>query len=265
MKQSGVIKMKLPSASVDKKLLLSIALVGLLAVNATAGVFGIELGARQTKLEADFSYTSSLFTTATKINLKDIGLADSTSTFKPTLFWQEGNHRFDFDYEQIGFNGSHTLTKRIGFGPNTYVPGMDIESELDLRWFRISYKYRLLGDNKSYLNLGVDINSMIAEINITAPKYGSNLNKVIAKDSSFGLVVNGNYAFTNRFGIEGKLAALLGYQEAYAGLNMDLFKNAQLRAGYQYTKLEFDLKEGSKEFDADFKLKGAFVALNYRF
>jgi len=265
MKQSEIIETKLSSASADKKLLLSIALVGLLAVNATAGVFGIELGAQQTKLEADFSYGNKY--TKTTINLKDVGLDDSASTFKPTLFWQEGNHRFDFDYDKIGVSSSHKIEKKFRFGRWYYdVIGADVESKLDVSVFRLGYKYRLLQDNKSYLNLGADVNIVNTKINIAAPTYGLMRNEVSHTQSPFGLVVNGNYAFTNMFGIEGKLAGSFVYQEAYAGLNMELFKNAQLRVGYQYKKFELESDDNINEkFDADLKFKGAFAAFNYRF
>jgi len=267
MKESGIIHSKgnYDLLGAGKKILLSITLVGLLAVNATAGVFGIELGAQQTKLEAEFSYGNEY--TKTPINLKDVGLDDSASTFKPTLFWQEGNHKFDFDYQSIGFSGSHKLTKLFTWGPVYYdLPGAEIETTLDIKVARLGYKYRLLRDNKSYLDLGADVNIVTTEINIAAPKHNIYANKVTAKQSLWGLVADGNYAFTDMFGIESKLAVGPKSQEAYAGLNMDLFKNAQFRVGYNYKRLKLDMDNGLfKKIDADFKFKGAFLGLIYRF
>jgi len=265
MKQSGVIKTKLSSAGTDTKLLLGIVLVGLLAVNATAGVFGIELGAQQTKLEADFSYGNKY--TKTTINLKDVGLDNSSSAFKPTLFYQTGNHRFDFDYDKIGVSDSHKIEKEFRFGSWYYnVIGANVESKLDVSVFRLGYKYRFLQDNKSYLNLGADVNIVNTKIDIAAPTYGLIRNEVSHTQSLLGLVADGNYAFTNMFGIEGKLAGSFVYQEAYAGLNMELFKNAQLRVGYQYKKFELESDDNvNKKFDADLKYQGGFVGLNYRF
>jgi len=251
--------------STYKKLLLGVTLVGLLAVNATAGVFGIELGAQQTKLEADFSYGNKYLKTT--INLKDVGLDDSSSAFKPTLFWQEGNHRFDFDYDKIGVSGSHKIEKKFRFGRWVYdVIGADVESKLDVSVFRLGYKYRLLQDNKSYLNLGADVNIVNTKIDIAVPTYNLMKNEVSHTQSLLGLVVDGNYAFTNMFGIEGKLAGSFVYQEAYAGLNMDLFKNAHLRVGYQYKKFELESDDSiNQKFDADLKYQGGFVGFTYMF
>jgi len=243
--------------NVSKKELLGIAILGLLTVNATAGTFGVELGRQQTKLESDFSF----------ITEKDLGFDDSVNTFKPTLFFQEDRLRVDIDYEKLEFNGKNTLTQDIRFNQIKYYQGTDITSKLKFRWFRAGVKYKVADYDKSYLNLGLNLNSLSADTQLlTSTIY----NYVKVKSIFFSYGIDGNYAFTNRFGIESKAVGgfvfkdennSLGQGELYIGLNMYLFNNAKLKAGYQYKALGIDIDS----FHADFKFKGAFVGLEYSF
>jgi len=241
----------------SKKILLSTALTGLLVVNATAGTFGIELAAQQTKIESDFSFLTE----------KELGLKDSVNTFKPTLFFQKDRLRVDFDYEKLEFNGKNTLTKDIWFNQTRYYQGTDITSELKFRWFRTGVKYKVADYDKSYLNLGLNLNFLSTDTKLLAPGI---YNSVNVKSTFISYGIDGNYAFTNRFGIESKAIGgfvfkdennSLGQGELYIGLNMYLFNNAKLKAGYQYKALGIDIDK----FHADFKFKGAFVGLDYSF
>jgi len=241
----------------SKKILLSTALMGLLSVDATAGTFGVELSGQQTKLKSDFSFLSE----------KDLGLDDSINTFKPTLFFQNGRLKIDVDYEKLEFNGKNTLAKDIWFNKIRYYQGTDITSKLKFRWFRTGVKYKVADYDKSYLNLGLNLNFLSADTQLLVPSL---YNYVKVKSTFFSYGIDGNYAFTNRFGIESKAVAgfvfkdennSLGQAELYIGLNMYLFNNAKLKAGYQYKALALDVDR----FNEDFKFKGAFVGLEYSF
>lgn len=242
-----------------KTLILSLAASSLLF----AGEFGIELGAQQSKLQADFAYGDS--DTRTKVNEDDLGLDDKQTSVKPRLYYKAGNHTIDFDFESLDFSGSTTLTKTINFDNETYNFGDKVDSTLEIDWYRLGYRYKVFGNEKSYFNMGLDLNILDTDVGLKTSTLNNSYSEVIPLPT---LVIDGNYAINDRFGVEAKFAGISAgsnghYTEAFVGLNMRCFllDDAQWRIGYQAKELEVDVDD----FDGELKFKGAFLGLNYKF
>jgi len=239
--------------------------VGLNVIGAIVDSFEVELAVQQVKFEPTFAYGNN--STRTKLNADNLGLDNNENIFKPTFILRKGNHRVDFDYISLDFSGSTTLTKDVNFNNNTYLAGQYIRSDFDIIWMRWGYKYRLFGNNKSYLNLDIDFNSVSVDIRLKGTRSFSFNSLSIPYNEFVDLGFDGNYAFSDRFGIEGKFVSSVNdkakYIDTYVDLNMNSFllKNTKLKAGYQYKKLAFD----DNQFDGDLRFKGPFVGFNYRF
>jgi len=123
----------------------------------------------------------------------------------------------------------------------------------------------LFENDKSYLNFGIDLNNISFDTKLSTIYSTDSLS--LSNNGFVGLMFDGNYAFNNQFGVEGKFANgadnMAKYIDTYIALNMDSFllKNGKLKAGYQYKKLAFDIDK----FDGDLQFKGPFVGFNYRF
>jgi len=226
----------------------------------------VEVGVHQVEFEPNFAYGSKSI--RTKLSSSDLGLDNSKNILKPTIILRNKNHRnhrFDFNYEKLNFSGLNTLTKDIHFDDSAFLVDQNISSTFDINWIRWGYKYKLLENDKSYLNLGIDLNYISVDVMLQGPHSFGFL--FMSDDRFPGLVFDGNYAFNNYFGIEGKFASgadnMAKYIDTYVGLNMDnfLLKNAKLKAGYQYKRLDF----AGDELDGDLRFKGVFVGFNYRF
>jgi len=245
------------------EILFFLGTIGATIVICTFNSFEVGLGVQQVKFEPNFAYGNK--NTRTKLSSDDLGLDNSKNILKPTFIFRNGDHRADIDYVTLDFNSSTTLTKDINFMDRAYVIGENISSEFAIEWFTWGYKYRLLGNDKSYLNLGIDLNKISFYTKLSTPYSIHSLS--LSNSVSVGLAFDGNYAFTNRFGIEGKFAStkddMVKDKYTYIGLNMDSFllKNGKFKAGYQYKKLAFDIDE----FDGDLRFKGPFVEFTYRF
>jgi len=242
-----------------KILILSLAASSLLF----AGEFGVEVGAQQSKLKADFAYGDSSL--RTKVDENDLGLDDKQTSIKPRLYYKSGNHTIDFDFEALDFSGSNLLTKTINFDDKVYTIGSKVDSTLEIDWYRLGYKYKVLGDEKSYLNLGLDLNILDTDVGLKSSTINSSYSETIPLPT---LVLSGNYSINDRVGVEAKFAGMsLGsngnYTEIFAGVNMQCFliDNGQWRLGYQSKKLEVDIDD----FDGELKFSGAFLGFNYKF
>ncbi len=244
-----------------KTLLLSLAVSSVL----TASEFGIEIGAQKNKLSADFAYGNS--STRTTVTQDDLGLKNSDTTVKPRLHYKSGNHMFDLDYEKLDFSGSKVLTKDIVYDNKTYTASTNVQTTFEMDWYRLGYRYSVLSNEKGNLNIGADLHIIDADVGLVA----SSLNF----DSSYSetlplptLVVSGNYAINDMFGLEAKASGIntgskATYTEFYAGINVNclLIKNGQWRLGYQSKKFDIDVDD----FKGDLSFKGAYLGFNYKF
>lgn len=245
-----------------KKVVLSSLIV---ASSMMAGDLQVELGYQQNKFDADFAYGNS--NTRTVVSESDIGLEEKDSTVKPRLFYMSGNHTFDFDYESLDFSGSKNITRTIVFDDKTYTAGANVQSTLEIDWYRFGYRYKVLGDEKSYLNLGLDINLLKTDVGLDASalNISSNYSETLPVPT---LVINGNYSINDMFGIEGKFAGIsagskASYTEYFAGVNMKclLLEGGKWKLGYQAKNLEVDVDD----FDGELDFKGVYLGFNYTF
>jgi len=237
---------------------------------------GVELGVQQVKLEHNLAY--GYRSTKTKLSSDDLGLDNSKNVFKPALFYEFGDKetkfRLDLSYEQVGFNGSNTLTKSIVFNRATYDPGDNIRSKFEFEWARAGFEikgpYSSIGFDWNYVTVSTQLSKTV----LYNSEYYEFKNYKFKEAVFFSIVLGAYYNFSD-FSIESKvkygsdtdkedsLENKIRHKELYVGLNMDnfLLKNGKLKAGYQYRRLDF----AGDELDGDLRFKGPFVGFNYRF
>lgn len=230
-----------------------------------ASDFGIEIGAQKNKLDADIAYGNAV--TRTTVTENELGLKNSDTNVKPRLYYTTENHTFDLDFQSMDFSGSNTLTRTIVFDNRTYTANATVNSTLELDWYRFGYRYSVINDNNTKLSIGADINIIDTDIGLNAPSLNlsSSYSETIPLPT---LVIEGNYAINDMFGIEAKAAGITAgskakYTEFYAGININclLIENGQWRLGYQSKKFEVDIDD----FDGELSFNGAYLGFNYKF
>jgi hypothetical protein len=205
--------------------------------------------------------------TRTVISKDDLGLKSSDISVKPTLFYENNDHKFSLDYEKLDFSGSKTLTKDIIFNNKTYNVNTNIKSTMEFDWYRVGYAYKLLNNSSSTLSLGLDLHIVDADIGIkdSTGTINESYSETIAIPA---ISLDGSYMINDTFGIDGKVSGIkvgskASYTQYYAGVSAKcvFIENATWKAGYQYKKIDINIDD----FDGDLKFKGLYLALNYKF
>lgn len=234
---------------------------------AMAGEFGIGLGYQQNNLSGDALYEGSV-ANPTKVDLEDtLGMDDSDGTFKPTLYYKSGKHTFSFDYEALSYSGNTTITETIRFGDETYNVSDQVQSNMDLDWYTLGYRYGIYTQDKLNVGIGIDINLIDTELALKTTFVEESVDELIPLPA---LALDIAYDFgpaSLNANIAGITAGSSGYYvDMYGGFSFDLedlasIKGASLDIGYQYKKLDVDVDD----LEAQMTFDGLYGGISYRF
>lgn len=175
-------------------------------------------------------------------------------------------HSIGFSYYDVKRKGNRQILTDITIDDTTYQAGGQVNSEIDIRMYRLFYNYSFHHDEKVELagSLGLyfaDIGTSFASnLTCTGGSCGggtpitasSQSNKLIAPLPSIGFLVN--YNFTPRLQAQARFDWFYvetdnfkgAMNELYVGLEYRLFKNFSV--GTAFDRLQVDLKyrpEGS--------------------
>lgn len=195
-------------------------------VRLTAGLLSATADT-ELRLDADDGTTGTLVS-----GEDDLGLADrgEFADIEAEVRIRE-RHFVRFNYFRLDRAATTTITRQIQFGNDTFEPGDEVETTLDLREFTATYAYRFVRKPRFelYGSFGLHLTEFVAEGRVRARGLREEEHEV-APLPALGL--GAEVAFTNRI----FMSAFVDYLQA----NVDDFEgeilDARITALYRFTR-----------------------------
>lgn len=197
----------------------------------------------------------------------DLGLVDK-SFMDYRIHFGDG---FRVSYMNIGYGGTGTLTQQLDYQGNTYSQSTVVNSNLDLKYARVTFikpitqffgmTTKLLLDIK-----GFDINAQVTGIDSTTHTIQT------AEKKFRGVIPTVGFAIDNQLGDNLKIftevtGLPLGkyghFYDGEIGLKYEAPNNISIAAGYR--SFDLNVKDPSNGDHAQFKMAGPFANAEYKF
>jgi Outer membrane protein beta-barrel domain len=201
-------------------------------------------------------------TTGTPVSAEDdLGLADrgESADIEAEVRIRE-RHFVRFNYFRLDRSATTTIAREIQFGNDTFEPGDEVETSLDLHEFTATYAYRFLRKPRFelYGSFGIHLTEFVAEGRVRARNLREEQHEV-APLPAVGL--GAEFSFTNRI----FMSAFVDYLQANVNDFEGEILDARITALYRFTRNlsaglgYFFLERKVDSFDPDdsghFKLK----------
>jgi hypothetical protein len=172
-------------------------------------------------------------TTGTPVSGEDdLGLADrgEFADIEAEVRIRE-RHFVRFNYFRLDRSATTTITRQIQFGNDTFEPGDEVESTLDLREFTATYAYRFVRKPRFelYGSFGLHLTEFVAEGRVRARGLREDESEV-APLPALGL--GAEVAFTNRIFMSAFVDYLQASVDDFEGEILD----ARITALYRFTR-----------------------------
>jgi len=176
-----------------------------------------------------------------------------------------GNHKFNFSYLPLKWDGDKILTETIEFDGQTYTAGTRVQSKLEMKMFKGGYEYDLIANRYGFLGFTIDVLLADTFVQLKAP--------ALALDEKYDSTVpipmiglSGRVIPIKWVSLTGKISGLplggVGYiLDAEASLDINPVKYVGISVGYRFLRMDLEYDDNK----ADFKLDGPFAALKARF
>ncbi|NKB34873.1 MAG: hypothetical protein GKR91_17395 [Pseudomonadales bacterium] len=204
----------------------------------------------------------------------DLGLDSSDSVFRLDGYYKIGSrHRLDFSGFDLSRSALNQIQQEIQWGDNLYNINTMVDSDFDLRIYKLAYTYSFLEGDNGFL--GVTGGLYIADTDITLTDQTLVQNEsgdVTAPLPVIGL--RGEYGLTERWKlrasaeffaleIDDKFSGSLS--DVFVGLDYQLFENTSL--GFGVNSVAFDVATDKNSFDGqlDWNYRGGLVYLKFDF
>lgn len=253
----------------SKKLMLCVFCLIFTVCNAFAQDVNMEFEGRYwiTDLSSKVKVVESSI--GTDFDLKsDLGIKDEDFPEARFIWHSSEKSQVRLAYTMVNYSGAQDITRTIEFNGKSYTAGTRVNSELDIKYYRLGWTRELINlDEMVKLGLMLDLKGIQADVSLEAP----NLLPAISESKSFigGLPTLGAVFESrpveqiNLFAeISGLPAGSYGhFFDAEAGVKIIPIKNFSIALGYRLV----DIKA---EFNQDFvkiKISGPFASGTLRF
>ncbi len=246
--------------------------------------FRLDLGGFFQTFDTTLSLSSSTGTAGTEINLEDFGQDTHKTSFAADGYWRFGRHgRLDFAYRGWSRSASHTLTKDIVVGDNTYHVGAQVDTRLRSTIGELYYSYSFINNGDLEFGLGLGLSAYFNAFDISASgsvSGGGGSGSAAGSAESRNLVAPipalkayFSYALFPRFFARAAFKGITGTVDSYhgemtdfrGGLDYLFTPNVGVGALYQYTKIEFGHNGESLDLTFTYKYSGplAYVIIAF--
>lgn len=211
------------------------------------------------KFQARTAETSSLG----EVNFKDdLGMKDQNSNEYRLWF----NKNLRLAYTKFDYSGHNTLTRQIEYDGVTYNIGTDVDSKLNVDYYRLTWFRPITNSPTLSTSWLVDIKGFDFNTEITngTDKASESFKGALP---TFGFSIQGK--LSNKLTGYGEISGLpLGkygkFYDIETGVNYAINKDVAIGAGYRVFNL--DVKDGDENGDkAQLKLNGPFFNVVYKF
>jgi hypothetical protein len=221
--------------------------------------------------ETDLRLDADDGTPGTPISAEDdLGLADSSQTgdIEAEVRIRE-RHFVRFNYFRLARSATTVLTEEIQFGNDTFEPGDEVESTLNLREFNFTYAYRFLRKPRfeMYGTFGIHLTELVARGEVQARDLREDQREV-APLPTLGL--GAEVLFTNRISASIFVDYLQANINDFEGRVLDARFTAlyrfthNLSVGLGYFLLERNVDSHDPDDSGRFKLRNGGAELFFR-
>lgn len=217
-------------------------------------------------------YTPNVSTTAhlngaggrvgTEVNFEDdLGYADRKNMPAALASVRLGARwRIEAEYLSLRRENTHSLSRTINWGDNSYTIGTTVNSEFSSDIFRLSGGYSLVRDARKEFGFTFGLHATDFKMSVAASGIGSDTGDVLAPLPTIGAY--GAYALTPKWLVSGRVDVFsLSYDvydgsltNATIGIDYRFLRNFGLGAAYRY--IDYDLSVTKSSFNG---------GINYRF
>lgn len=220
-----------------------------------------------TDLSASASVTANDITGSDLDLEDDLGVGDEDYP-EVRLTWHTGpNSRIRFAYTQAGYSGEKNIEQTFTFDGQTYTVGTSVNTDFDVKYFRLGWIWQFLNLAEDKIKLGslIDVKGLMIDASLDAPALSISESESFAGGlPTIGAVVDINpIEKINLFAeISGIPAGDIGYFfDAEFGVKFMPTENFSVSAGYRI----FDMKFENDPDYAELRLSGPFVGGSFRF
>ncbi len=195
----------------------------------------------------------------------DLGVGDSENFWEGRITLELGSHKLRYSYMPMKWDGSKTISKDIVFKGKTYTASTVVDSELDIKYHRLTYEYDIIDtlDNRLGILLEVkyfDIDASLKDSTLVLDESES----IKVPLPSVGLTANIGLPLLLNVGGEVTGVSLGNYGyivDAEAAVNFKPLPFITVSGGYRYLKLHVEVNDD----EGDFELNGPYALLRASF
>jgi hypothetical protein len=228
----------------------------------------------QPSVETGIRYDRSATLPGTPISAEDtLGMDDALNQgTMQMMFRMAPKHRLRVDYYKMTRKGEATLDELVIFGNDTFLPGDDVVSSMDLRLLGLTYTYSIFRRERWELALGLGLHLMEikGEAEVPARFVGETFDTAGPFASA---AVDGTFLITKRFSFNARAQYFTGdasdVDASYGNYHADVQFRAwpNLSFGLGYTSMSMRIDSTDVDFSGRFTLKTrgpeAFVRVSF--
>jgi len=216
-----------------------------------------------TTLESNVKATD-LGVIGSEINLVDtLGVDDKKNFWEARVDLNLGSHHLRYGYMPLSWDGQKTITQSINFDGKTYSASARVDSNLDITYQRLGYRYNIIDTLGNQLGIILDIKLFDIEARLKTTGIPDESYSVTAPIPTIGLGAQIGLPFLFTVGAEVTGIAYSGNHliDGEAAINFNPIPFITISGGYRI----FDLKVEDGDDKVDFSLKGPFLMVNAGF
>lgn len=252
----------------------SLLATGLSPAIAGDKMFEASVNALRLDIQTDLRLDSATLGQGSLINFEnDLGLASSKTTYRYDGRFRLGrNHVFEGSYMDLSRSGTGTLTRPLQFGDQSYTVASDVNSTLDIKFYRFAYSYYFI--NQANVELGAAVGVEVPDINAALVDSTTNISESYSAAVPIPtLGLRANISVLPNLALRGRADLFSVSVGDFDGSLSDVSLKAEYRildtigVGVGYNKFEVDgrMLNTSQDFATNLNYDGVSAFLNLRF
>jgi opacity protein-like surface antigen len=167
--------------------------------------------------------------------------------------------KIEFEYFQLNRSNSHTISKTINWGDQTYPINTTVDGKFDSTVYRLSGGYSFVKNDQAEVGAALGLFVTDFKASLSSSGIGAQSADTLAPLPTIGLY--GAYAFSPRWLLTGRVDYFsLNYNDyngsltsVTAGIDYRIARNFGIGAGYRY--VDYDLTVSKSDFNGGVRYK----------
>ena len=230
--------------------------------------FSIGLGAFFTDRDTNTQLNSDTLGPGTEIDFEDdLGLVSSDSVFRLDGHYRfNEKHRIIFSVFDLSRDSSATIQRDIQFGDEIFLIDTVVNTNFDLRIYKLAYTYSLMQRDHGYLGVSIGIHTADSTIGLSEENLGqTEISSITAPLPVLGL--RGEYEFTDRLTLNANGEFLVvefdnvkgSLVDLYLGIDYQVIEHVAVGIGFNSVTLDVDANKSDFSGTLDWRYDGALL------